>query len=386
MSTYPTQLQVLGISGKEEWLRVQKERARVAQSLGLLDKSNRPFRLVMIPEILSLISEISQDKGFLSSLKLSRSYVQSRSQSALKKEAYFSSKIEGAVTSLEVALRNMKKKTRNFADESMQMIYNNKIALEFMHSQKGKQFTESTIKELQKILLHNTHKDRPVTVGEYRKGPIYVVDGYGKVVYEGPPPDKARQLMSRFVEWMNAPARMHPLVDAAIVHFYFVHVHPFDDGNGRSARALSNLYLEKNGYDFINLLSPSDYFEHHKSAYYKSIRAVEEHDNDTTYFTLYYLEALKGQLSSVKAEIEKEKKIKDIRSIIDKNIWAKLNKRHIKGIRWMMNTGESLSTRKYCKLNDCSDETARKDFIFLESCSLIRGDGSGRSSVYFLAV
>lgn len=382
MDAYPTKAQIRGKSGEQEWLKVETERAQKAQAIGLLAKTGNPFQLVLISEILSLVSEIAQDRGFLSSLKLPPNHVRARSREALKKEAYYSSRIEGAVTSLEAALRNMDKKTRSFADESMQMIYNNKLALEFMHKHKADSFSRERIWELHKILVYNTHKDRPITVGQYRKGPIYVVDGQGRVVYEGPPPEKAREMMDRFVEWMNRKPEVHPLVDAALVHLYFVHVHPFDDGNGRSARALSNLYLEKNGYDFINFLSPSDYFEHHKAAYYQSIQAAEAHGYDATYFVLYYLGALKDQLSRVKSELQKEEKIKDLKQVLDKNTWAKLNKRQLKALRWMMEHEEWISTLKYCKLNHCSDETARKDFIQLMELGLIKAEGSGRSTKY----
>ena len=114
------------------------------------------------------------------------------------------------------------------------------------------------------ILVRNTHKKRPITVGQYRKGPIYVVDGQGQAVYEGPPASEVKRMMDSFIQWMNSASEIHPLIKAALVHLYFVHVHPFDDGNGRSARALSNLHLMKEDYQFINFLAPSDYFDHHR--------------------------------------------------------------------------------------------------------------------------
>ncbi|MBI3313630.1 MAG: Fic family protein [Candidatus Omnitrophica bacterium] len=384
MNAYPTRLEVLHLFDQKKWVQVEKERLQKSQATVLEAKNGKRFWLVLIPEILSLISEISEDRGFLSSLKLPQSYLRSRSNEALKKEAYYSSRIEGAVTSLEAALRNMRKKTRNFADESMQMIYNNKLALEFMHRHNEELFSHKMVKELHKILIFNTHRQRPIRVGEYRKGPIYVVDGRGKVVYEGPTAEKAHGMMNQFVEWMNRKPEIHPLVDAALVHLYFVHVHPFDDGNGRSARALSNLYLEKNGYDFINLLSPSDYFEHHKASYYQSIQSAEEHGYDATYFIFYYLEALKDQLALIKDALQKESKIKNIKKVLDKNTWAELNKRQIKALRWMLESGQWISTRKYCKLSRCSDETARKDFLRLQELGLIKTKGSGRSTQYLL--
>ncbi len=384
MSVYPTKIQILGQFDEKEWHRIENKRKQKSQSTELIAKNGEPFWLVMLPEILSLISRISEDRGFLSSLKLPDTYLRAKSKESKQREAYYSSRIEGASTSLEVAFRIMDGKTKNFTDESMQMIYNNKLALEFMHRHKGSNFTKEIICELQKILVYNTHLYKPITVGQYRKGPIYVVDGQGNVVYEGPPSDKAKTMMEKFVSWMNKKPPIHPLVDAGLVHLYFVHVHPFDDGNGRSARALSNLYLEKNGYDFINLLSPSDYFEHHKAAYYDSIKAAEAHGYDATYFVLYYLEALESELSKIKLEIEKEAKKKNLKEIFDPSLKIKLNKRQIKAMSWMLDNEGTVSTQKYCKLNRCSDETARKDFNLLQELNLIEAHGLGRSTRYVL--
>ncbi len=386
MSIYPTKSEIRAKSGPKEWSRIERERARKAQNLDLLGKNGKPFYLVLVPKILTLIAEIAEDRGFLSSLKLPKSYIKTRSQKALKKEAYYSSRIEGAVTSFEEALRHMNRKVRRFSDESMQMIYNNKEALEFMFQHKADNFSKDVILGLHKILLYNTHKDKPIAVGQYRKGPIYVVNAQREVVYEAPPPDQAKKMMEQFVAWMNQKPPVHPLVDAAIAHLYFVHVHPFDDGNGRSARALSNLYLEKNGYSFINLLSPSDYFEHHRSAYYKSIQAAEGHGNDATYFALFYLEALKSELQKIKDELKKNQKTQGIRDVLDRETRTKLNRRQIKAIRWLLENASPMTTRKYCKLNKCSDETARKDFNTLLGMDLITTVGSGRSTTYVLSV
>ncbi len=384
MDIYPAKFQLIAKSGEREWLRIEKDRRQKSQGLDLLAKNDKPFWLVMVPEILALVSDISQNKGFLSSLKLPENYLRAKSKKSQKKEAYYSSRIEGASTSLEEAFRNLDKKTKNFSDESMQMIYNNKLALEFMHRHKKNDFTKEMICELQKILVYNTHLTKPITVGQYRRGTIYVVDGQGQVVYEGPPADKVKMMMEKFIHWMNQKPSVHPLADAGLVHLYFVHVHPFDDGNGRSARALSNLYLEKNGYDFINLLSPSDYFEHHKAAYYRSIQAAEAHGYDATYFVLYYLQALQSELTKIKYEIEKERKIKGIQEVVGQSIRARLNKRQRKTIDFMVENNEPISTQKYCKLNKCSDETARKDFHVLLELKLIEAKGSGRSTQYIL--
>ena len=264
------------------------------------------------------------------------------------------------------------------------MIINNRDALEYIKQQKQKPFSHKMIHESHRILVKNTHKEKPITVGMYRKGSVYVVNAQGKVIYEGPPAAKIKGMMDQYIQWVNEENGVHSLIKAAIVYLYFVHVHPFDDGNGRSARALSNLYLMKKQYQFINFLSPSDYFDHHKASYYRAIHNAEIHGNDMTFFVLYYLKALARQLKDVHNEIQKERVVGDIHELLKIKKDVEFNKKQIKAIRWMISSSEKITTKKYCKLCKCSDETARKDFNRLIDAGIVKRTGEGRNTGYIL--
>jgi Fic family protein len=369
----------------KEWERIEKDRHNKANNLELVDRNGKPFWFVFFPDLLDLIANIERNRGFLASLKLPKKFINRITAETENKEAYYSSHIEGAVTSLEEALFYLNKPSKkDYGDESLQMIVNNRDALEYIRSQKGRSFSHEIVCKLHKILVKNTHKKRPITVGKYRKGPIYVVNGQGQVVYEGPPASKVMGMMERYVNWINRASEIHPLIKAAIVHLHFVQIHPFDDGNGRSARALSNLFLMNQDYQFINFLSPSDYFDHHRAEYYKAIQNTRLHDNDTTFFILYYLKALIEQLEKVQVEIRKEKKVGNIRDILNQKDQVKLDKKQIKALQWMLGHSEKMTTKKYCKLCRCSDETARKDFNQLLEVGLVDKIGRGRTTGYIL--
>jgi len=385
MENYLEKQKILAKDGPEKWREIEKDRRHKADTLGLLDKKGKPFWFVLSPDLLNLISEIERNRGFLTSLKLPKKFLDRLASETEKKEAYYSSHIEGAVTSLEVALLHLNKPSRkDYGDESLQMIVNNRDALEYIRKQNTNPFSHEMICELHKVLLRNTHKKRSITIGEYRKGPIYVVDGQGQVIYEGPPAPDVMRMMNSYVQWINNASEVHSLIKAAFVHLYFVHIHPFDDGNGRSARALSNLYLMKQDYQFINFLAPSDYFDHHRGEYYRAIQNAEAHDSDATFFILYYLMALAEQLKNVQSEIEKETKVKDIRDLLSQKDQAKLDKKQIKALQWMLEHPGKMTTKKYCKLGQCSDETARKDFNRLLEAGLIQKIGDGRTTGYVL--
>ncbi|MFC1808321.1 Fic family protein [Candidatus Omnitrophota bacterium] len=139
-------------------------------------------------------------------------------------------------------------------------------------------------------------------------------------------------------------------------------------------------------YQFINFLSPSDYFDHHRAEYYKAIQNTRLHGNDTTFFIIYYLKALGEQLERVQNEISKEKKVLDIKDILSQRDQAKLDKKQIKVLKWMLGCSEKITTKKYCKLCHCSDETARKDFNRLLEAGIIEKIGKGRATGYILKI
>jgi Fic family protein len=367
------------------WNKLQKEWRAKSETLALVDKKKKPFWFVITPYLLDLMTSISEKRGFLDALRLSAASRKKLESKAISYEAYYSSHIEGAQSSLDEALRFIKKKQKHAPDESLQMIGNNQRAVEYAIKQAGKPITHELICRLQDILTEHTHLERPITRGEYRHGPVYIVNGMGQVVYEGPPHDVVPVLMENYIQWINARDTINPLIKAGIVHFYFVHVHPFDDGNGRTARALSNLVLADLGFKFINMTSLSSYFDHKRPQYYRAIQDVRAHDYDLTYFLIFFMEALLVQIEKIKDEIERESKVKKLKELISPDIYSRLKRRHVKALRTVLQTGKPMTTRKYCKINKCSDETARRDFLQLMEWGIFEAVGEGRSRGYKLS-
>lgn len=386
MEEYPTQKETRVKKSLPSWEELLKERRARAIMTPLQSKDQSPFWYVMTTEMLEWISEIEKQRGFLLGVKLPPSFLKILKARAMNHEAYYSSRIEGAMTSLEQALLSLQKNREKLPNQSLQMIHNNKKALQFMASFRAQTITHETLFALHEILMKETHQDEKITVGAYRQSPIYVVNSLGQVIYEGPAAKRVKNFMTAFLTWLNQDSDMHPLLKAAVAHFYFVHIHPFDDGNGRSARALSNLVLERLDYKFINILSPSSYFESNRQAYYRSIRSVEEHEHDMTFFILFYLKAIKTQMELLHAEIEKANKAKSIQKFLTTEPSLQLNPRQIKALNFLVQNSHPLSTKRYQKLNRCSDETARLDFNALLDLGLLKALGEGRGRQYVLAV
>ena len=182
-----------------EWKRLQNQWKKKATLLPLISKENKNFWYFLSPYLLNLLTKISEERGFLEALSILPPQRKRIEQKALEQEAYYSSHIEGARSTLEEALRFMKTKKRYTEDESLQMIINNKKALEYARSKIDKPLSHELMCKLQAILTDNTHKHHPITRGEYRHGPVYIVNQFGEVVYEGPPYNKVHPLMESFI-------------------------------------------------------------------------------------------------------------------------------------------------------------------------------------------
>ena len=110
--------------------------------------------------------------------------------------------------------------------------------------------------------------------------------------------------MAEFVSWLNAEQEIHPILVAGIGQFQLVHIHPFLDGNGRTARLLSMLCLYRKGYDFKRLFTLSEYYDRDRSGYYRAIQSVREKELDLTEWLEFFTVGLSLQLAEVQKKGE----------------------------------------------------------------------------------
>ena len=108
--------------------------------------------------------------------------------------------------------------------------------------------------------------------------------------------------MYDLVQWLNNPGEVHPVLASGIAQFQLVHIHPFNDGNGRTSRLLSTLYLYRAGYDFKRLFTISEYYDRDRSDFYTALQSVRETDMDLTGWLEYFVTGLATQLDEVKVQ------------------------------------------------------------------------------------
>jgi Fic family protein len=230
------------------------------------------------------------------------------------------------------------------------------------------------------------HKILVGTWRDGRDGPMEVVSGpvgKEKVHYEAPPADRLPQEMAKFLAWFEQPKHTDPLLTAALAHLWFVTIHPFDDGNGRIARAIADMALarsEKTGQRFYSM---SAQIRRERKEYYDTLEQTQKGTLDVTHWQTWFLNcllrAIEGAQDTLGAVLNKAQ------------FWERfakepLNERQIKVLNRLLDGFEGkLTTSKWAKLAKCSQDTAYRDIMGLvERGALQKDPGGGRSTSYSL--
>lgn len=223
---------------------------------------------------------------------------------SMVEEAIRSSQIEGAATTRRVA-KEMLLKQITPRDRSQKMIRNNYDAISWIREQTDKPMTEELLLELHQIITRDTLRDKACE-GRFRteEDEVYVEDQLTREVIHMPP--SAREI-PRFVTdlcaFFNASSTspfIHPILRAIILHFMIAYVHPFVDGNGRTARALFYWYMMRSGYTLMEYLSISQVIREKKGKYEQAYLQAEADGLDIGYFVYYHLKVLEEAIAGFK--------------------------------------------------------------------------------------
>ena len=289
-------------------------------------------------------------------------------------EAINSSQLEGASTTRKVAKEMITSKEEP-KDRSQQMIYNNYRAMNFIKEIKLERLTPKIILRLHEILTEKT-LDNPEMAGKPRKNNDYkVIDNITNNILHNPIDHKyLDDVILNICEFANSEIDdvnskfIHPVLKAIILHFLLSYYHPFEDGNGRTARALFYWYMAKNGYWLINYISISKILKEAPTKYGKAFLYVETDENDLTYFLYHQLSVIDRAIEELNHYINtKNNELKYAEEFLQKNYHLRnFNFRQVDLLRQAMKSPKDLFTiKRYQNEHNVSYETARKDIMEL---------------------
>lgn len=293
--------------------------------------------------------------------------------SSLMEEAIASSQIEGAVTTRKQA-KDLLRKDKSPKNLSEQMIVNNYKTIQQIVDIKNEDLTVEKL-----LLIHQSISKNTLKAGEegvFRASDdIKVVDAIeGEVVFHPPPYVEIKDLVDDLIDFFNSDDQekfIHPIVKGIIIHFMIGYIHPFSDGNGRTARALFYWYLLKNGYWLTEYLSISRLILRSKTQYARAYLYTETDENDLTYFIKYNLRTMKLSYEALREYIQRKLSAK--RQISTFLAIGGLNERQAQIIKWIYEEPDLFLTVKEVQTRlAISNQTARTDLQKLANSGYLK--------------
>lgn len=262
----------------------------------------------------------------------------------------------------------------------------------------GQPLTASRLKGWQAALFPTGYSGlHKIAVGDWRKGaaPMQVVSGpmgKEKVHYKAPPAHRLEAEINGFLAWWNHPDRgplggLDGLVRAGLAHFWFVTIHPFEDGNGRIARAITDMALAQDEKKEFRLYSMSAQINAEREEYYNVLERTQKDDGDITGWLTWFLECFLRAIGRSGLEVEKA-----LGKLRFWQQWAAVgfSERQMKVLNALLDAGPGgfeggLTNRKYKGMTHVSPETAKRDIADLVARGVLAPNpGGGRSASYDL--
>lgn len=380
------------LSHEEWWLAIKFARKTLYKNIPHSDKDGNPFVYAEPDVVRRLLHEIDIHGG--GELKATEQVANPNTRdtyliNSLIEESITSSQLEGAATTRKVA-KEMLRQKRKPRDRSETMIVNNYYAMEFINEISNEDLTPELIYELHKILTINTLHN-PNAVGKLRSSDdIYVGDERDATILHVPP--RAKKLAQRlqniceFANAKHATVFLHPVIRAIILHFLLAYDHPFEDGNGRTARALFYWSMLKQGYWTMEFISISRILKSAPAKYTRAYLHIETDDNDVTYFIVHQLEVINRAISDLLVYLErKANEIKTVEQLIKKSpdLQQLLNYRQIALINRALKRPESIFyVESHRGAHNVTYDTARTDLLKLVDLGLLEKTKIGRAFAF----
>ncbi len=303
---------------------------------------------------------------------------------AIIRQAHASTSIEGNPLSLEQVSDLAHGRAVLAARRAKQEVVNYLGALEHLHElSPGEKITETQVLAIHRWLTLGT-LDSPKYVGAYRKMQVVVANQLTReVLFRPPQAQDVPSLMKEFISWLNMKqaATLNAVLAAGIAHYEFVRIHPFVDGNGRTARTLATLIFYKRGFDTKRFFALDDYYDRDRPAYYAALNKVNPKTQDLTAWLEYFAEGVAVSVEQVKEKVLRLSR--DRRKRVQTGQVA-LSERQMRIVEFLHTQGR-MTNKELRSMLKVSRQAALKELNKLILAGVIHPEGHGRSLHYVLA-
>jgi Fic family protein len=376
-----------GLSPEEWWLGVKLARGPLLKDLPLADALGRPIKYAAPDPVPERLQRIDRDAGgqiLLSEDAPSAGHRDRYVVSSLVEESIMSSLLEGAATTRREA-KEMIREGRKPSTKGERMVMNNFRAMQQVKTLLGEPLSADLIRSLHRTLGEGALDTG--TPGEFR-GPDpseqWGVWSGDRRLYVPPPPEAVPGMIEQACAFANGTdgPYVHPVVKAVALHFWIGFVHPFEDGNGRVARALFYWSMLREQYWLFEFVSISRVLKDSFAKYGRAYLYTETDDNDLTYFLLFHLDVIDRALDDVQAYIRrKARELRETRAVLHPS--SDLNHRQIALLRHALDHPDAVYTiRSHQTSHGVVYQTARTDLLGLTQRGLLVQGKRGRALTF----
>lgn len=344
-------------------------------------------------KILRNIGIVEAAKEVIAHAPLLPYYEKQFRKDALVRQVHYGTHIEGNELNISQAQKVMEGITVVARDRDIQEVLNYRKVMEEIGKEQStnqlsnqvinQQMNQEYISHIHRLTVNKLLEEEKM--GQYRTTQVVVKNSRtGEVSFTPPPAHEVRFQMQELEDFINSDTDLHAVLKSGIFHYEFVRIHPFVDGNGRVARALSTFILYKEGYDIRKFFSLEEYFDNEASRYYESLKSVAAKNGDLTEWLEYFTQGLAIELSKIKDKVEKI----SIDGKLREKLGGKpllLTDRQLKIIEFIQQVG-FLQNQAFATLFPMiSEDTILNELKGLLSAGIIKKQGKTKGAKYIMS-
>lgn len=338
------------------------------------------------PAINSTIAEIEKLKTIVDQATiLPELEVQLRFRATVE-TVHSSTSIEGNPLNQIEVQKVLQGNTVTAPDYAVKEVLNYKEALDWLSKQSTKNGSLSSkqVLKLHSLVMKGLLPEKKV--GVWRPGSIYVVDevnGKETVQYTGPDADRLPKLIASFLKWVQVQqgTKLHPVLLAGLIHYIFISIHPFSDGNGRTTRLLVSQYLQSVNYNFRDSLSLDGYYLLHRKSYYQALSLGNDFDSrmyaDITPFLEFFVNGFLESAQTLSSYIKSEK------TVDDRGKPIRLNQEELQLLDYVYQFG-SIDLAEAEDILSTAKRTTQRRLMSLVTKHILKVVGKGPATKYIL--
>ena len=344
--------------------------------------------------ILKYIGRIEASKEIIENAPLVPAYEAKFRQEAIIRTVHHGTHIEGNPLDTGEVAAVLSVQEINAKDRDIQEVLNYRNVLKFIDKKQETRNKKPEFSEKDLLTIHKLTVDRVLRsdqAGKFRKTQVVVKNSKtGKVSFTPPAADRVKELVADFLTWLNSDEAVdvHPVICAGIVHYVLAYVHPFVDGNGRTARAFATMVLFADGYDIKKFFSLEEHFDSDLGSYYDAFSKTDSQseiigERDLTYWLEYFTGGVAIELAKIKDRIKKLSIDNRLKGIIGTQV--ALTERQMKLVEHLSENGTATMQDLKNTFPMVSEDTVLRDVNYLIAKKIIKKEGKTKAARYVMA-